>query len=137
MKYKYTWTHKSNDEIWRGGPCDTIKECIEEAKAEDYQDTDTIAIGYAIPYEVDYIDGDLVIEYLQQTAYDEIGEVTDGWLDYITREQREDLNNKLLKVVLQWLKDCKEEPDFYKVEAFDELTIQEALKKYGNKTTEG
>ena len=130
MKKGYAWTRKSNDDIWLGGICDSVKECIEEARYEGYEDSDTFALGYTVPYEVDYIDGDLVIEALQEQAYDELGEVSEDWLDNITREQREDLNNRLLKVVLEWLKDCKEEPSFYKVEPFDELTLQEALEKY-------
>ena len=136
MKKGYAWTRKSNDDIWRGGICDSVKECIEEARYEGYEDSDTFALGYALPYEVDYIDGDLVIEALQEQAYDELGEVSESWLDSITREQREDLNNRLLKVVLEWLKDCKEEPSFYRVEPFDELTLQEALKKYVDYPTE-
>lgn len=130
MKKRYAWSRRSNDEIWCGGICDSINECIDEAIADE---TDTIALGYAKPYEVEYIDGDLIIEWLQEQAYDEFGEVTEDWLDYITKEQREDLNNRLLKVVLEWLKDCKEQPTFYRVEPFDELTIQEALRKYVNR----
>ena len=132
MKKKYVWTRSIRDDIWHGGLCDSIKNCIAEAKCEGYQDTDTIALGYAIPYEVNHIDGDYIIEYLQENAYDEIGEVSEDWLDYITREQREDLENRLLKVILEWLKDCKEEPNFYTVEPFDELMIKEALQKYGD-----
>lgn len=137
MKQRYAWTRSITDDIWRGGICDSVKECIEEARFEDYEDTDTIAIGYAEPYQVDYVNSDLIIEYLQEAAYEDLGEVTDGWLDCITKEQREDLENRILKVVLEWLKDCKEEPTFYKVEPFDELPLQEALKKYVHPTEKG
>ena len=131
MKKQYVWTRSVRDDIWRGGLCTNIKNCIVEAKSEGYQDSDTIALGYAIPYEVNYVNTDLIIEYLQESAYDEVGEVVDGWLDSITKERREDLENRVLKVVLEWLKECKEEPYFYTVEPFDELTIKEALQKYG------
>lgn len=77
----------------------------------------------------------MIIEYLQDNAYDEIGEVSDGWLSGITKEQEEDLESRVIKVVLEWLKDCKEEPTFYKVLPFDELTLQEALQKYDRSTT--
>lgn len=130
---KYVWTRKSNDDIWNGGICHSVRECVEEAQYEGYKDTDVFALGYAIPYVVDYVDGDLIIDALQEEAYDELGEVSEGWLDHITLKQREDLNNRLLSVVLDWLKECEEEPTFYKVEPFDELTLQEALEKYENK----
>ena len=134
---KYAWSKRINDEIWRGGPCDSVKECIEEARLEDYKDTDTFALGYIEPYQTNYVNGDLIIEHLQQNAYDEVGEVAECWLDDISREQREDLNDRLKKVVSEWLKDCKQEPTFYKVLPFDELTLQEALKKYDHPTEKG
>lgn len=137
MKKKYAWSQSKTDDIWLGGICDSVKECVEEAKAEDYEDTDTFAIGYVEPYEVNYVNSDLIIEYLQQDAYEEIGEVAEDWLDSVTNEQREDLENRVLKVVLEWLKDCKEEPKFYKVLPFDELTLQEALQKYDHPTEKG
>lgn len=134
---KYAWSRHSDDEIWHGGVCNSVKECVEEARLEDYKDTDTFAIGYVEPYQVDYVNSDMIIEYLQEDAYDEIGEVSESWLDSITTEQREDLESRVLKVVLEWLKDCKEEPTFYKVLPFDELTLQEALQKYAHPTEKG
>lgn len=133
---KYAWSRHSDDEIWHGGVCDSVKECVEEARCEDYKYTDTFAIGYVEPYQVDCVNSDMIIEYLQENAYDEIGEVSESWLDSITREQREDLESRVLKVVLEWLKDCKEEPTFYKILPFDELTLQEALQKYDRSTDE-
>lgn len=130
MKKRYVWTKSSSDDLWRGGICHSVKECIEEARYEDYKDTDTFALGYAENYEVNYVNSDLIIEFLQEQAYDEIGECAEDWLDSITKEQREDLESRVLKVVLQWLKDCKEEPTFYTVSPFDELTLQEAEQKY-------
>lgn len=94
---KYAWSSRINDEIWRGGPCDSVKECIEEARLEDYKDTDIFALGYIEPYQTNYVNGDLIIEHLQQNAYDEVGEVAECWLDDISREQIEDLNNRTEK----------------------------------------
>ena len=39
MKKKYVWSRNKTDDIWYGGICDSIKECVEEAKSEDYEDT--------------------------------------------------------------------------------------------------
>ncbi len=86
---------------------------------------------------MNYVNADQIIEYLQQDAFDKIGEVSDDWLNNISREQSADLEIRVLKVVLEWLKDCNEEPTFYKVEPFDELTLQEALQKYDHQTEEG
>lgn len=134
---KYAWTKHKNDEVWYGGPCDSVKECVEEARLEDYKDAELFAIGYIEPYQVDYVNADQIIEYLQEYAYDEVGEVSESWLNDVSIEQRADLENKVLKVVLEWLKDCNVEPSFYKIEPFDELTLQEALQKYDHPTEKG
>lgn len=134
---KYAWSRRIDDEIWRGGPCDSVKECVKEARLENYEDTDTFALGYIEIYQTNYVNGDLIIEHLQQNAYDEVGEVAECWLDDISREQREDLNDRLEKVVLEWLKDCKQEPTFYKILPFAELTLQEALQMYDHPTEKG
>ena len=134
---KYAWSRHKTDEIWRGGICDSVKECVEEAKAEGYTDTETFAIGYIEPYQVDYVNADQIIEYLQEDAAENVGEVSEDWLTNITSEQYADLESRVRKVVLEWLKECNEEPTFYKVLPFDELTLQEALQKYDHPTKKG
>ena len=136
MKKKYAWSRKIDDEIWRGGPCDSVKECVEEAKTEGYQDGDTFALGYIEPYEVNYVNSDQIIEFLVQDACDQVGEVAEDWLNSIVREQREDLEDRVLKVVKEWLKDCHEEPTFYKIDPFAALTLQEAVQKYSDSNRE-
>lgn len=134
---KYAWSRRKTDEIWRGGPCDSVKECVEEARCEDYKDTDTFAIGYIEPYQVNYVNAEQIIDFLQQDAYEEVGEVSEDWLTGITSEQYADFESRVRKVVLEWMKDCKEEPSFYKIEPFDELTLKEALQKYDHPTEKG
>ena len=134
---KIAWTKHKNDEVWYGGPCDSVKECVEEAKLEDYKDTEIFAIGYIETYEVNYVNADQIIDFLQQDAYEEVGEVSEDWLTNITSEQCADLESRVRKVVLEWLKDCNEEPSFYKIVPFDELTLQEALRKYDHPTEKG
>lgn len=130
MDNKIAWTDKISNDIWHGGPCDTIAECIEEAKNEGYNDEDLIAFGNVIPYIINDINGDQIIEYLQEMAWDKVGEVSEDWLNDITLEQRKDLESRILSTVKEWLKSCNEEPSFYTVEPYDELTIKEAIEKY-------
>jgi len=42
---KYVWTRKSNDDLWNGGICHSVRECVEEARYEGYKDTDVFALG--------------------------------------------------------------------------------------------
>ena len=34
---KYAWSRHIDDEIWHGGPCDSIRECLREAYDEGYK----------------------------------------------------------------------------------------------------
>lgn len=129
---KYAWSRHSDDDIWRGGPCDTIRECVEEALAEDYSIDDTFAIGLIEEYNIGLYYADRIIEDLQQDAFDEVGEVAEDWLDYVTKEEMDSLNEKIYKVVLDWLEAVKEKPTFYKVHPFEECTLKEALEIHQN-----
>ena len=105
MNNRYAWSRRSDDEIWRGGPCDSIKECVEEALADEFKMEDTFALGYIEDYNMNLCFADHLIEYLQEDAYDELGEVAYDWLDSVSKEQREVLNDRIINVVKEWLKE--------------------------------
>lgn len=130
MANKYAWSRNSDDEIWRGGPCDTIKECVEEAYDEGFEMTDTFAIGHIEPYKIDCDFADFLVERLAEDAYDEVGEIAYDWLGSVSKEAYEKLNEKITDVVKKWLKEIHEEPTFYKVLPCEECTLQEALNMY-------
>lgn len=127
MVKKYTWSKKSDDEVWRGGPCDSIRECVKEAVDEGYGVDETIALGLIEPYEIEYDFADEIIYRLCEDAYDKVGEVSDSWLDSVSKENLEKLNNRVTQVVREWLKEINEEPTFYKVLPFEECTLLKAM----------
>ena len=133
MSNRYAWSRKSDDEIWRGGPCDSIKECVEEALAEDFKMEDTFALGYIEEYKIGVDFADRIIEDLQQDAYDEVGEIAYDWLDSVTPTQRELLNGLVQKVVFMWLGQVNEKPTFYKVLPCEECTLKEAMEIHNEK----
>lgn len=125
---EYAWSRKIDDEIWWGGPCDSIKECIEEAQYEGYELTDTIALARIEPYEINYDFAQDIVERLCEDAWDEVGEASDGWLDSAKRPELDELNARILPIVCEWLKEIHEEPGFYKVLPFEECTLKEAME---------
>ena len=133
---QYAWSRRSDDELWYGGPCDSIRECVEEAQAEDYELTDTIALGLIERYEVNYDFAQDIVERLCEDAWDEVGEASDGWLDSAKRPELDKLNAKILPIVREWLKEIHEEPSFYKVLPFEECTLAEALKLHQSKVAD-
>lgn len=137
MIKRYAWSRKSDDEIWRSGPCDSIKECVDEALEEDFKMDDTLALGLIEEYKIGTAFADIIIEYLQQDAYDEVGEVSEDWLNDVTKDQRDLLDNLLQKSVLAWLSTINEKPTFYKVLPCEECTLKEALEIHNSKTKGG
>lgn len=127
MKNKYAWSRYSDDEVWHGGPCDTIKECVEEAYNEGYEMTDTFAIGHIEPYEINCDFAYTILNYLGEDAFEEVGEIADEWLSSVSKEDLENLNSRLTAVINDWLKEVNEEPTFYKVIPCEECTLKEAL----------
>ena len=133
---KYAWSRHSDDEFWRGGPCNSIRECVKEASDEGYHSDETFAIGLIEDYEVNYDFAHDIVERLAEDAYDEVGEASDGWLDSAKREDFDRLNERITPIIKEWLKEIHEEPCFYKVLPFEECTLQEALEIHKAKTAE-
>ena len=113
--HRYAWSLRPDDDIWHGGPCASIEECIQEALFEGYEPGTKIAVGYIEPYVVKDMNIDVFIERLQMDACEEVGEVAEDWLSSITKKQISELESEIEKVVLKWLKDIDEVPSFYKV----------------------
>lgn len=133
MKEKYAWSRRSDDEIWYGGPCDSIRECVKEASDEGYSLDETIALGLIERYEVNYDFAQDIVERLGEDAWDEVGEASDGWLDGVKRPELDKLNERIIPIVKEWLKELHEEPSFYRVLPFEECTLQEALKLHAER----
>lgn len=130
---QYAWSRRSDDELWHGGPCDSIRECVEEAQDEDYELEDTFALGLIEGYEVNYDFAQDIVERLCEDAWDEAGEASDGWLDSAKREQLDKLNERITPIIKEWLKEIGEQPSFYKVLPFEECTLKEALELHNEK----
>lgn len=133
---QYAWSRRKDDELWYGGPCDSIRECVEEAQGEDYEMDDTFALGLIERYVVNYDFAQDIVERLCEDAWDEVGEASDGWLDSAKRPELDKLNERILPIVFEWLKEIHEEPSFYKVLPFEECTLAEALELHKSKTAD-
>lgn len=119
---KYTWSASANDELWQHDDFDTIEECVLDAKENyGYEAGTDIAIGEAIPFIVS-VDADDIIERLEENAYEECGEASEGWIHY-KQEQLDELSEILTKHVNEWLEKTKNKPTFYKIDNIISVTI--------------
>lgn len=125
---QYAWSRYSDDELWYGGPCDSIRECVKEASDEGYGSDETIALGLIERYEVNYDFAQDIVERLCEDAWDEVGEASDGWLDSAKRAQLDLLNERITPIIKEWLREIGEQPSFYKVLPFEECTLKEAIE---------
>ena len=118
----YTWMENDNCDIWNRGEFETIEGCIGEALDCGYEPGETIYVGECQKVEVGGIYFDDVLDRVEETMYEEVGEVSEGWdITSITgrysyrKEIYEKYEEKLRQLVLDYLKEIKEEPSFYKV----------------------
>lgn len=126
---KYTWEQYQDADIWMNGEFDSPKECIEDARNNYEMDGKTIYIAESEPVSIDGIDFDSVLESVEQAMYDEVGQVSEGWtIGYIRGNPDraavlEKYDKKLFDLVMEYLKEINEVPNFYKVMNINEYTV--------------
>ncbi|KIN79724.1 hypothetical protein [Clostridium botulinum] len=113
---KWTYEISENSDIWRGGIFDSKEEAIKEANSEAIEyDKDTFRIGI-IEEVFNYgIDVDDALERINAITYDEVGEVAEDYLYDVTKEHKEELQDKLNEVFYKWQEKYNYKPTFYKV----------------------
>lgn len=125
---KYTWSDNQTDEIWHNDRFNTIEECVKDAIKHGKHSGEEIAIGVCEDY-VPCIDVDTLLDMANEDAYNEVGEVADGWLEYKIHKGYKDadkLQEKINKVFTEWLEETKQVPSFYHVVPLaDMITIPE------------
>lgn len=110
---KYFWNFDEHYEVWHNS-CNTIEECISEAKWEkNYREMseDFVYIGEIEQYKPK-VDVEYLIENITEQAYEECGESCEGWLDSLKKEDREKLEERLNKVFTDWLEETSNCPCF-------------------------
>ena len=81
---------------------------------------------FYIGIKADYapcIDEVTVIEQLQMDAYEECGEVGEGYLERIAPLEQELLKQKLQSAFDEWIKETGNEPWFYVVQEVEEIKV--------------
>lgn len=140
----YSWVNEYNTEIWNNGMFDTVEECIKDATYENFIEDnisnhkdDVIYVGECIPVNIHGIYLDDVLERVEETMYEEIGEVAKGWdiastnREYQDRKPIYDKYQELLEdLVLNYIKEIGEKPNFFKIMNIKEVRIGEMNGSY-------
>lgn len=122
----YFWNYQKDDTVWYANEY-TVAECIEQASKENTEGYKVVYIGKLLPYKP-HITGELCVEKLEEAALDKVGECAEGWLEGITKTQKQELGKMLDDALYAWLENHDAVPafgDFEWLKAYDLATKKE------------
>lgn len=119
---------ESNNEIWSADiECYSREEAIAEGMKGAIEDgLKSFRIGRKEACGVPRICVDTIIENAQEQLYDEVGEVSETYLEYVTKEQEKELEEQLNEVFWQWHKKYNLFPSCYKVLDDEVIEVNES-----------
>lgn len=123
------WMYQFGEsEIWRGEDFDSkeeaIKAALEEIKEDETLKYSNLYVGQKESVSVAGIDIDLLLENVAENTTCEVGEVGEDFLMYVSKEEQEELEEKLNKVFLEWVEKYKYNPDFFKIVNIEEVVAK-------------
>lgn len=106
-----------DSEIWCSDiDCNSREEAIEKGmKAAKEDGLKSFRIGRQEYCPMAHIDIDTIIEDAQEELYNEVGEVSETYLEDVTRDQEKELEEALNEVFYNWHKKHNLFPSCYKV----------------------
>lgn len=123
MKDDIKWTYAIGDEEdYRGVFFNTKEDALEEARNEmqtddSYSGNEVIWVGKVKTFTPVVSVADELLYELQDQAYDEVGDLEDGWLDNVKKEDQDELDNSIQDCFMTWLEKHPEyKPDFFIIE---------------------
>ena len=116
---KEKWICGWSEDNWDGyDEFDTKEEAIGWGR-DEYQtyDVEGFFVGVKKPYIMssNIIDAETVLERINDSIYDDIGEYAEDYLMDIEKEQKDKLGRALNKVFHLWIKKYNLEPTFFEV----------------------
>jgi hypothetical protein len=125
VNYGIEFTDKDND-LWQFD-CDgfktkeeAIKKGIKIAKNDGYKH---FRVGKSVPCSMATIYADNIIENAVEQLYEEVGEVSETYLEDVTSEQEKELEEDLNEVFYQWHKKHKLFPNCYTIEDIEYVEV--------------
>jgi len=123
-------------EVWTGECYETKQEAIEIGKSEaiaenkiniergfDIEAIKLFEVGQIAQVTASGVNVDSILEDIAENTGDEIGEVAEDYLNDVTKEDSDELEQKLNDVVFAWMKDRGYEPNFWIMENVEEISI--------------
>ncbi len=99
-----------------------VYQYLENCPKEELLSTKSVFLYEGVPvqkYMSDYIDVDYMLYTAESNACDEVGEFAEGWLDYVTTPQRDEL----AEIITQWANKHHLQPKFQHVDEVKEIEV--------------
>lgn len=122
------WMYNSRpDDVWNTYDYyDTKEEAISGGK--EYYALDEIEVFYVGQIEncniVVGVDASRILEDISLNVYDEVGEAAEDYLDDVKREHENILEERLNKVVLEWIEEFKYKPNFFTIDNVEKIKLE-------------
>ncbi|MCI8783268.1 MAG: hypothetical protein HFG84_07615 [Dorea sp.] len=125
MSKEYSWTENQTDDIWNHGKFDSVEACINDAISYGKKPGEKIVVGICEDY-VPHLSADTLLDQVSENAYEEVGEVAEGWPEFVDRKGYRDadkLQEKIDKAFYEWMEETKQVPGFYCIVPLAESVI--------------
>ena len=129
-KEKYTWETRADKEIWGNDRFDTVEECVKDALESGIEPGTMIAVGICEDF-IPKLDADSALDKVSDDAYEECGEVAEGWPCFESRKgyyRVDELQEALDRVFLEWLEKTNQTPGFYHILPLADLVEVKEVK---------
>jgi len=116
---------ENKNDIWNADiECESKEIAIEEGmKVAKEEGLRSFWVGKQESCGMATIDVDTIIENAQEQLYDEVGEVSETYLEDVTEEQENELEEALNEVFYNWHKKHKLFPNCYKVISIEQIEV--------------
>ena len=112
QKTVYSYSFDQHAVIWDNDFFDTVDGCLDDAWANNYNGETKVYVGTGIMWNAS-VDGNSVQDFLIESAYEDVGEVSESWkISDASQEQIDDLSARLTAVLNDWLKEINAVPNF-------------------------
>lgn len=123
------WSYTQDEEYWDNDWFQTKEEAIEAGREEWPGESFNIGQQYNLEFTEDqciWFDlSENAIEAMDDALQDEVGEVAKYWINQITREDEEDLNKRIGKAIIEWIKDRIGQPNIFLVDNMETVMEDE------------
>lgn len=130
-----SWVYTADRDNWEGKEYSTKDEAVEAGEKEVLPGFD-FYVGQLSTVEFEFEDVyipeykvDSIIESLDNTLSDYVGEGSEYWTNNITQEQINELRNKIQAVVFDWIINNVGQPTTYSVDNIEKIEIETGMEE--------